>query len=536
MTEAAPTGRLTGAHAVIRALQANGVTTVFGIPGTHNLELYRHLAGSGIRHVLPRHEQGGVYAADAFSRAGGGIAPVITTSGPGVLNAATGIANAQADRVPVLVIAPGIDRGRARSDIGWMHEVKDQQAALDAIAERAETATDASHAARLVQTVFEDWAAGRSTRPAVIEVPHDVLVEQVEPVTVERAQAAGPALEPDAADVSAAAETLRAADSPVVVVGGGAAQSYREIRSLLHELGAPVIATARGKGVLRDDDPIALGSVLGTDTARTAIEGADALLLLGTELSDAELLGRPLQPRGTVIRVDRDPAQLHKNLRAHVPVRADAGRLAVALTSQVGRREPDLGRIAALRAEAAAETEPISRPFAALHEALRDALPLDAIITGDSSQVTYMGTALLWSSVEPDQLMFPMGFATLGYGLPAAVGAKLARPERAVACVLGDGAFMFSVQELATAVELGLPLPIVIFDNHGFGEIRDEMDADGIERLGVDIEPPDYAHLAAAFGAHHAVPAKRADVAEAVSTALSADRPTLIAVRSAGLA
>lgn len=536
MTQALEPAPLSGAHAVIRALQANGVSIVFGIPGTHNLELYRHLAGSGIRHVLPRHEQGGVYAADAFSRAGGGIAPVITTSGPGVLNAATGIANAHADRVPVLVIAPGIDRGRERSDIGWMHEVKDQRASLDAIAERAETATDASHAADLVNAAFRDWASGLSSRPVVVEVPHDVLVTPVAPVDVAAAAATRAAIEPSEADVSAAAEALDGAVRPVVVVGGGAAGSYRDIRNLLHALSAPVLATARGKGVLRDDDPLALGSVLGLTAAREAMEDADVLLLIGTELSDAEMLGRPLDPRGTVVRVDRDEAQLHKNLTAGVPVHADAGRFAAALAPRLRRRDPDLARIETLRAETVAEAEPISRPFVTLHDALRASLPEDAIIAGDSSQVTYMGTSLLWPSIEPDQLMFPMGFATLGYGLPAAIGAKLARPDRAVVCVLGDGAFMFSVQELATVAELGLPLPIVVFENHGFGEIRDEMDADGIERLGVDITPPDYTHLAAAFGAGHAAPATAGAIADAVRAALAADGPTLIVVRAADVA
>lgn len=567
MTEAPQPAQPSGAHAVIAALRANGVKTVFGIPGTHNLELYRHLAGSGIRHVLPRHEQGGVYAADAFSRAGGGIAPVITTSGPGVLNAATGIANAHADRVPVLVIAPGIDRGRERTDIGWMHEVKDQRAALDAIAERAETATDASHAAELVHAAFRDWTSGRSSRPIVVEVPHDVLITPADPVeagtvvagtvgagtsevaTVELAPTGtGPVgsvtasvapatpIAPSEADVSAAADALDAAARPIVVVGGGAVASYRDIRPLLQTLGAPVIATARGKGVLRDDDPLALSSVLGMDSAREAIEDADVVLLIGTELSDAELLGRPLEPRGTVIRVDRDESQLHKNLLADLPVHADAGSAAAALARRLRRRDPDLERTAALRVATLAEVEPISRPFVTLHDALRASLPEDAIIAGDSSQVTYMGTSLLWPSVEPDQLMFPMGFATLGYGLPAAIGAKLARPDRAVVCVLGDGAFMFSVQELATAAELGLPLPIVVFENGGFGEIRDEMDADGIERLGVDIEPPDYSHLAAAFGVGHAAPTTAGAIADAVRAALAADRPTLIVVRAADVA
>ncbi|WP_353988172.1 thiamine pyrophosphate-binding protein [Ruicaihuangia caeni] len=524
-------GQVTGGHAVVRALEEHGVTTVFGIPGTHNLEIYRYLAASPIQHVVTRHEQGAAYAADGYFRASGRVAGVVTTSGPGILNAAAAVASAYADGVPIMVITPSAPRGAVRRNIGWMHEVKDQRAAMDAVSEWAETANSAQDAADLIGKAFSDWSCGRA-RPVVVEVPHDVLLERdVAAEVTPRPSVRMP--EPAAADVREFCEAVAEAENPVVVVGGGCVRGHRAVRELCTAIGAPVISTARAKGVLRDDDPLSLGSVFGLASSRELMERADLLVLLGTEVSDAELGAMPLRPSGTVVRVDVDRDQLQKNVRAHLPVLADIAQFAMAATTALSSGSEPVDRsavIAELRSRASAEAAEISAPFVAVHDALGAALPEDAIITGDSSQVSYMGTALLWPAIEPDQVMYPSGYATLGYGLPAAIGAKLANRDRAVTCLLGDGAFMFSVQELATASDLGLSLPIIVFDNGGFAEIRDEMDAADIPRLAVDIEAPRLSSLADAFGAAFAAPSSRDELADAVKEALTAGRPTVIAV------
>lgn len=528
MTREAPEAG--GGAAIVAALRANGVRTAFGIPGTHNLEIYRHLAQSGIDHVLCRHEQGAAYAADGYARSGGGVAAVIVTSGPGLLNAAAGIANAHADRVPIIVVAPVIDRGRERRDVGWMHEVKDQRAALDAIAGWSETAASAQDAADLVDRAFMEWRAGE-TRPVVINVPHDVLVDTAIVTPSEPLPAPLPGA-PAREVLDAAHGILSSARAPIVVVGGGCVRVYDEVRRFLELLGAPVIATGRGKGVLPDGHPLSVGAAIGTSHARTAIEGADAVLLIGTELSEAELLDEPLRPTGSVIRVDRELGQLHKGVRATLPVLADAGRFATAMAELEGWGSSDASHAGALRDAIDEEIAGIAAPYTALHEALSEALPEDAIIVGDSSQVSYMGTTLLWRSPRPDRVLGPLGFATLGYGLPAAIGAALGNAGTAVACVLGDGALMFSVQELSTAVDLGLSLPVVVFDNRGFGEIRDQMVSRGIAPLGVDIDQPDFAEVGRALGCATAVAANKRELVEAVRRSLGAGRPTVIHVRA----
>ena len=367
MTREAPEAG--GGAAIVAALRANGVRTAFGIPGTHNLEIYRHLAQSGIEHVLCRHEQGAAYAADGYARSGGGIAAVIVTSGPGLLNAAAGIANAHADRVPMIVVAPVIDRGRERRDVGWMHEVKDQRAALDAIAGWSETAASAQDAADLVDRAFMEWRAGQ-TRPVVINVPHDVLVDTAIVTPSEPLPAPLPGA-PAREVLDAAHGILGSARAPIVVVGGGCVRVPDEVRRFLELLGAPVIATGRGKGVLPDGHPLSVGAAIGTSHARTAIERADAVLLIGTELSEAELLDEPLRPTGSVIRVDRELSQLHKGVRATLPVLADAGRFATAMAELDGWGRSDAPRVQALRDAIDEEIAEIAAPNATLHEALR---------------------------------------------------------------------------------------------------------------------------------------------------------------------
>lgn len=519
-----------GGAAVVAALRANGVRTAFGIPGAHNLEIYRHLARSGIDHVLCRHEQGAAYAADGYSRSGGGIAAVIVTSGPGLLNAAAGIANAHADRVPMIVIAPVIDRGRERRDVGWMHEVKDQRAALDAIAGWSETAADAQDAADLVDRAFMEWRAGE-TRPAVVNVPHDVLVDAAPVTPSDPLPAPLPAVPADEV-LLAGHNILTSARTPIVVVGGGCVRVHREVRRFLELLGAPVIATGRGKGVLPDEHPLSVGAAIGTSHARAVIESADAVLLIGTELSEAELLDKPLRPTGSVIRVDRDLNQLHKGARATLPVLADAAQFATAMAELDGWDRSDESRAQAMRDSVHEEVAGIADPYVALHEALSEGMPEDAIIVGDSSQVNYMGTTLLWRSAQPDRVLGPLGFATLGYGLPAAIGAALGNPGTAVACVLGDGALMFSVQELSTAVDLGLSLPVIVYDNRGFGEIRDQMESRDIQPLGVDIDQPDFSEIGRAFGCATAIAADKQALVEALRQSLGAGRPTVIHVRA----
>jgi thiamine pyrophosphate-dependent acetolactate synthase large subunit-like protein len=521
---------VTGGAAVIDALVAHGVRDVFGIPGTHNLELYRYLPGSGIRHVVTRHEQGAGYAADGYARTSGRPGVLITTSGPGITNAITALATAYADSVPVLAISPGPPRGQVRKDVGWLHEAKDQQAALDAVCARSIRVESADEIPEVIADVFEAFATQRP-RPVHLEVPVDVLegpwTRRPAPV-----RALPAPVGPGRVRAEEIAVAFDGARSPLLVVGGGARGAADQVRALA-DLGIPVLTTVNGKGVLDESHPAALGAGIRLPAAHRAMDEADLLVVVGSELGDSDLWGGVVQPgepgRRTVVRVDLDPAQLHKNVEADLVVAGDA---AVVLADVVevlrakgfAARPVDPALRAAVDADAAAD----AGPWAEIQRVLAAALPAGTVVAGDSSQVTYYGTVHYWPFTPDDRLLYPTGYATLGYGLPAAIGAKVADPDRPVVALFGDGAAMFSIQELITATEQQLAIPVVIVDNGGYAEIREQMVDRGIEPQAVDLYRPDIPALARAIGAHGVVAERVEDLGPLALEALASDRPTVL--------
>jgi thiamine pyrophosphate-dependent acetolactate synthase large subunit-like protein len=523
---------VTGGAAVVDALVAHGVRDVFGIPGTHNLELYRYLPKSGIRHVVTRHEQGAGYAADGYARVSGRPGVLITTSGPGITNAITALATSYADSVPTLAISPGAPRGRVGADVGWLHEVKNQQAALDAVCGRSLRVESADEIPEVVADVFEGFA-GRRARPVHLEVPVDVLEGpwQRRPV---RARPTPGATRPPQAVLEAVADALRAAESPLVIAGGGARAAAAEVRGLA-DRGVPVLTTVNGKGILDERHPAALGASVRLGAAHAAANAADVLLLVGTEVGDSDLWGGVIAPGSpgvrTVIRVDVDPAQMHKNVAADVAVVGDASAVLAEVLALLGECPlgPGTGsRVERWRSALVDDAERDAGPWARIQQSLASALPSDTVVAGDSSQVTYYGTVHHWPFTPANRLLYPTGYATLGYGLPAAIGAKVAQPDRTVIGLFGDGAAMFSIQELVTATEQRLALPVVIVDNGGYAEIREQMLDRGIEPQAVDLHRPDLAALARAVGAHGVVARTADELGPLAAQALAADRPTVI--------
>lgn len=523
---------VTGGAAVIDSLVAHGVRDVFGIPGTHNLELYRYLPASGIRHVVTRHEQGAGYAADGYARVSGRPGVLITTSGPGITNAITSLATSYADSVPTLAVSPGPPRGRVGADVGWLHEVKDQQAALDAVCGRSIRVEQADEIPEIVATVFERFVTGRP-RPVHLEVPVDVLegewIRRPAPV-----RSVPGRVRPGRDAIEAIAVAIAGAARPVVLAGGGARRAAGEIRALA-DYGVPVLTTVNGKGVLDEEHPAALGAAVRLAAARDVADEADVLLIVGSEVGDADLWGGVLKPgvpgERMVIRIDLDPAQMHKNVQADLAVVGDASAVlgeVLEVVRDKGFAPRPVEPLQAYRRAIAAEADQDAGPWGPIQRALAGALPADTVVAGDSSQVTYYGTVHHWPFTPDNRLLYPTGYATLGYGLAAAIGAKVAAPARPVIGLFGDGAAMFSIQELVTATELGLALPVVIVDNGGYAEIRDQMVARGIVPQAVDLYRPDIPALARAIGAHGVVASTAADIASMAVRALTADLPTVI--------
>lgn len=514
-----------GGAAVVESLVAHGVDTIFGIPGTHNLELYRHFGANGVRAVTPRHEQGAGYAAEAYARVSGRPGVVVTTSGPGLTNAMTAAATAYAESQPVLLLSSGMPTGAEGRDLGQLHEAKNASGAMNQLVAWSRRVGSADEAASAVTEAFRGFT-GRRPRPVHIEIPVDVL-EQVwtgEPRI--DATVAPPVAERDA--VRRVAELLSGADRPLIIAGGGAVDAQTELTALAEALGAPVATTVNGKGTLDEAHPLSVGASIRLRALQKAAADSDALLVVGTELGDSDLWEGQIRGR-TVIRCDIDAAQLDKNCPADHALLGDAAATLTALFDALPAKHAGGEELAAeLRTACRNEAAGDAGVYAEINAAVRAALPAESALAGDSSQVTYFGSVHFFDVPAPRRFCYSPGFATLGYGLPAGLGAAIGRAGAPVAVLLGDGALMFSVQELTTLVEQRLSVPVIVVDSGGYREIEDQEATRGIPPIGVTLRTPDLSALAVAMGANGVRTTSTADLSALVGDALAADGPTLI--------
>lgn len=490
--------------AMLSLIRDYGVDTIFGIPGTHNLEFYRHLGRLGIHAVTSRHEQGAGYAADGWAQRKGLPGVIITTSGPGLLNALSAAGTAYCESRPLIILSPGVPQGAEFADIGALHETKDQVAAAAGIVEWARRVETVEQAIEAVHDAFELFRTGRP-RPVYIEVPLNVL-EGPAPLDPETLTARPrPELAHAEVDlVAAAAQVLANAKNPAILAGGGSTHAAAQLRTLAESLNAPVVTTMNGKGVLPESHPLAIGSELRLEAGRNVLNEADAVLVVGSKIGEAELWGGTVQPAGEVIRVDILDSQRDKNLRSTHALIGDSLAVLTQLNEALESLEVqhadvvrDLDRV---RANAAAESAAAYPAEDALAGRIAAVLPENVVVTGDSSQICYYGVSSRVRLNEPHAFMYMAAYATLGYGLPAAIGSRIASPDRTVVGIIGDGALMFSVQEFQTAVEEQLDLTIVCVDSGGYGEIEQNEIDRGIAPVGVVLAQPNWPLLVDAFG------------------------------------
>jgi 5-guanidino-2-oxopentanoate decarboxylase len=516
---------------VLSTLKNYGVETVFGIPGTHNLEFYRHLPALGIRAITTRHEQGAGYSADGFAQVGAGVGVVITTSGPGLLNALSAMGNAYCESRPMIVLSPGVSQGLENSNIGILHETKSTIGASDSVAAWSKRVSSASEAVQAIHDAFEMFRYGRP-RPVHIEIPLDVL-EKESNATPEEMEAR-PVREhqgPSVQEIKDVAEALAASKKPAIVAGGGAVSASRELTQIAEMLQAPVLTSLNGKGVVDESHPLSLGSELRIARSLEVLNQADLVLMVGTKVGEAELWGNKFEPIGKVVRIDRIPSQLEVNWVPDVKLVGDSKQvlreLVTALSDYPKRESVDLSKVRQEIAEAVREVSP---QLVEISELICSSIPSNSIVTGDSSQITYFGMASVFKASRPSQFLYTPTYATLGYGLSAAIGAKIAEPRANVISVLGDGALMFSIQEFATAVEQGLDLTVVLIDNGGYGEIKNNEAAIGINPIGVDLFQPDWVALIESFGGLGHRVSDKTQLPELVSKAIAESGISLVHV------
>lgn len=518
---------ITGGEAVVRGLERHDVELVFGIPGTHTLPIYRHLARSTIRHVTPRHEQGAGFAADGYARTSDRPGVCVLTTGPGVMNAATATATAYADSVPQLIISSAVPVPVEGTRSGFLHESRDQRAAIGGLVGKSFYPRSVTEIGAAIDGAFSFFADGRPS-PVHIGIPIDVL-DQAGPAPGVAVEASAGGERPDPAAMRSAASVLRETRTVAMIFGGGARGAERAATALAERLEAGVVTSVNGKGVVAEDHRLSLGASLRLGSAQRWLTAQGAVLAVGTELGQSDLWGAPLEFGGAVIRVDTAPAQLDRNAAPSVAIQGDAAIVLDALLEGMASDRPRAARdLADVRAAVREEALADGRPWLGLCEGLAAAMGDDGVLCADTTMASYFGAVHFLPLSAPSRFHYPTGYAALGYAVPAAIGAKLARPDVSVIALTGDGGLMFTVGELATAAELELPIPVVVVNNGGYGVIRREMVETGIEPLGVNLRPPDLPALAEAMGCRGVRVDHAGELEQAISLALTRPQPTLI--------
>ncbi|MEM7349040.1 MAG: 5-guanidino-2-oxopentanoate decarboxylase, partial [Chloroflexota bacterium] len=522
--------QMTCGEALMKLLEKYGVDTVFGMPGEHTLTLYQGIANSNIKHIQIRNEQGAGFMADGYARVSGKPGVCTLISGPGVTNAATAMGQAYADSIPMLIISSVTSTYTLGKGWGCLHEVTDQQAVTAPLTALSATALSPEDLPELIGQAYAIFESSRP-RPVHISIPVDVLSMMTDGDWEPRKTPSRPM--PNPTDIQAAVELLAQAKRPIICVGGGALKANEALTVLAEQLNASVLSSNAGKGVVPESHPLSLGGSIWRAPAQNYLAKADTILAIGTELSETDSFIERLDLNGKLIRVDIDPSKINDLYPADVGIVADAQATAEALlTTLQAQGISNVGvntaqEVSAVREELMSEVNAVEAQHLKILVSLRQAMPADTVIMGDITQLVYTGSFAMPVD-QPSCWHYPAGYCALGPGLPMAVGAKVAEPDRPVVVIAGDGGFMFTVQELATAAELGLNLPIILWENDGLGQIREGMDNRNIPHVGVTYRNPDFVAMAKAFGCYGVRPNSLAELEAAVTEAFKADMPTMI--------
>lgn len=516
---------------LVELLEAYGIDTAFGIPGNHTVQLYRGLGNSRIRHISPRHEQGAAFMADGYARASGKPAACFLISGPGLGNAVTPMMQALADSIPMLVVTSVAARTQLGMGEGRLHEVPDQGALASQCSRFSHTLMSPGELPRILARAFAVFNSARPG-PVHIQIPLDVITQDATGVST----MPWPPVYPPAANaggLTELAERLRTATKPLLLLGGGSVPAAQEARALAETLACPVVTTVNAKGVLPPGHSLLVGGSPSVTAVRELLADSDVVLAIGTEFGETDydmlFLGElPTLP--WLARIDIDPAQLCRNQRPDLALCGDAKE---SLRSLLPLIDGDFSAASGVRRVAATRAlmvqhEHWSVDIQALFDTLQEALP-ELCLVGDSTLPSYYA---VWQYEAPSPRRYfhsATGGGTLGFALPAAMGARRALPsDIPVVALIGDGAVQFTFMELASAVQEALPIIVLVWNNHGYREIREGMLANDVTPVGVDIDAPDFLMAATALGCHARRVESLDTLKEALQEALASGLPAVL--------
>ncbi|MEM1602701.1 MAG: biosynthetic-type acetolactate synthase large subunit [Candidatus Bathyarchaeia archaeon] len=534
--------RMSGAKALIEALKREKVEVIFGIPGGAILPVYDALYNSDIKHILMRHEQCAAHAADGYARASGRVGVCMSTSGPGATNLVTGIATAYMDSSPIVAITGQVPRAFIGKDA---FQETDIIGITTPITKCNFQVREASEIPKIVKTAFYIASTGRRG-PVLIDLPRDVQTEEAEMSFDYKVELRGykPIYDPHPLQVEKAANLLIQAERPVIVAGGGviASDASPELLALSELLIAPVATTLMGKGAIPENHPLSIGmlGMHGTVAANYLVQEADVLLAVGTRFSDRSTGNiKTFCPNGKIIHVDIDASEIGKNIKPYVPIVADAKRALKAIYDRIvekfNRKERStwFNRIQELKRmheELIKSDNERIRPPALMAE-IRNILPNDAIITTEVGQ-NQMWAALYLKVYKPRKFISSGGLGTMGFGFPAAIGAKVACPDVPVVDIAGDGSFLMTEQDLASSIAWKIPIIVVILNNLVLGMVAQwQRLFYGRRYFAVELKGiPDFVKLAEAYGAQGFRVQSIDEFRRAFKEALNSDVTTVIDV------
>ncbi|MFP3208989.1 MAG: biosynthetic-type acetolactate synthase large subunit [Nitrososphaeria archaeon] len=504
---------MSGSRALIKALEREGVDVVFGIPGGAIMPVYDELLNSGLRHVLARHEQSAAHMADGYARASGRVGVCMATSGPGATNLLTGVATAYLDSTPLVAITGQVPTHMMGRDA--FQEI-DAVGIYTHVTKYSFQPQRPEEIPWTVRAAFFLASTGR-TGPVHIDLPKDVQTGEAEMAFPDAVEIRGyrPYVPPDPAAVARALDMLLESERPIILAGGGVIKSgaHDYLLQLAESALIPVASTLMGKGAIPEDHPLALGLVgmHGTVQANKLVNEADLILAIGVRFSDRTTMEvRGFAPDARIVHFDVDPTEVSKNVRASHAVIGDL-RSSLRLLLEMFRERARTGNWGAWRRrvnEVSSEwrdrilgtKSEFSPPY--LLKAMREVLPPGAIVATEVGQ-NQMWAALYFRALRPRTFITSGGLGTMGFGFPAAIGAKAARPDVPVVDIAGDGSFMMTMNSLATSIDEKLPVIVVILNNSSLGMVAQWQRLFYNRRYAATLfgANPDFVRLAESFGA-----------------------------------
>ena len=527
--------KMSGAEILIDSLKELGADTIFGYPGGQALPIYDALYDSNINHLLTRHEQGAVHAADGFARASGKVGVCLATSGPGATNLVTGIANAYMDSVPLVAITGQVPTAMLGRDS--FQEVDITGITLP-ITKHNYIVKDIRDLGRIVKEAFHIASTGRPG-PVLIDIPKDVSAGEMDYHRNGFLDLPGynPPRKGKEEVLNQAFKAIAESQQPVIYAGGGiiSAAAHQELRKLAETLLAPVATTLMGLGSFPEDHPLALGmlGMHGTKYANYAICDCDLLIAVGVRFDD-RVTGKveSFAPNAKIIHIDIDPAEMGKNVRVDIPI---AGDVKIVLNQLLERLEARLA--GAWQDKVAAWKKEYPLEFAAGGSGLKPQQIIREIYrqtAGQARITTEVGQHQMWAAqyytyTKPRSFISSGGLGTMGYGFPAAIGVQVACPEETVFDIAGDGSIQMNIQELATAMDYNLPVNVAIMNNGYLGMVRQWQEMLYDRRYShSELKGPDYVKLAEAYGAEGYQVTRQDEVAEVLQAAVQSRKPVLM--------